>query len=73
MVPTHAASARVLDEQRERLTREFGQLLDADLIARRFGEAVERFAGAPIQTYVPILAFRQAREELGRLCAASRS
>ena len=57
-------------EQRRRLAEEFGGILDQALIEQHFRAVIERFADAPVRTYVPIFAFRLAREALAQLCAA---
>jgi len=53
------------------LQREFSARLSADQVDRRFRETVERFAGAPIRSFVPVLAQRSVRQELRRDLATS--
>ncbi len=53
------------------LRREFGARLSAEQVDRRFDETVQRFAGAPIRSFVPVLAQRSVRQELRRDLAAT--
>lgn len=63
-VPGHPG---VLSERRGMVEREleaeFGGVLGPGVISRLAAESVERFAGAPVQTFVSILAVRTARRQ----------
>lgn len=50
----------------EDLVVEFGDRLPSDQVQARFEEVVHRFDGAPVRTFVPVLAGRVAREDLRR-------
>ena len=52
------------------LQREFGDPAVADQVERRFRETVARFDGAPIRSFVPVLAQRRVRQDLRRDVAA---
>jgi hypothetical protein len=53
------------------LVREFGEQLTAEQVAERFAHTVGTFAGAPIRSFVPVLAQRSARQQLRRAAAGS--
>ena len=55
---------RQLDAAHDDLVREFADRLDADSVSARFTATVAAFDGAPIRTFVPVLASRLARQEL---------
>ena len=55
---------RQLSAAQQDLVREFADRLDADSVAARFAAPVAAFDGAPIRTFVPVLAQRLARQEL---------
>ena len=55
---------RQLDRVREDLIREFGAQLTAQVVDEQFRALVARFDGAPVRTFVPVLAQRAARERL---------
>ena len=61
------------DEQRQlasvsaELVREFGDRLSETEVQQRFAAIVSRFEGAPIRSFVPVLAQRSARLELRRV------
>ena len=55
---------RQLASVRAELIREFADRLSADQVQRLFAETVGRFDGAPIRSFVPVLAQRSARLEL---------
>lgn len=65
------------DEQRQLqracqdLVREFGDRVPADDVKARFEQIVQRFDGAPVRGFVPVLAGRAAREQLRQAGAAS--
>lgn len=58
------------DEQRQLarvgadLVREFADRLSAEQVQQLFSAIVGRFDGAPIRSFVPVLAQRSARQEL---------
>lgn len=70
MAVDHHPTEHVLAEHTQRLTQEFGEALGTDLVFRRFREVLDSFADAPVQTYVPIIAFRLTRESLAEIRAA---
>lgn len=53
------------------LQREFGERLSAEQVERRFRETVARFDGAPIRSFVPVLAQRRVRQDLRRDVASA--
>jgi len=55
---------RQLDRVRQDLIREFGAQLTAQVVDEQFRALVARFDGAPVRTFVPVLAQRAARERL---------
>ena len=55
---------RVLREQEARLLEEFHGRLAAEAVTRQFRAAVDGFAEARVRTYVPLLAYRTARNRL---------
>ncbi len=61
------------DEQRQLrsacddLVVEFGERLEQSEVAARFEGIVRRYDDAPIRTYVPVLAQREARAQLREL------
>ena len=59
--------ARVGDD----LVREFGDRLSAEQVQQRFTAIVDRFQGAPIRSFVPVLAQRSARQELRQVLAGA--
>jgi hypothetical protein len=67
------AQQRQEDEQRQlqqaclELVREFGDRLPEAEVTSRFEEIVRGFDGAPVRTFVPVLAGRAARERLRTL------
>jgi hypothetical protein len=66
----HADERRQLQRVREHLVDEFGDRLSGEQVAERFADVVSRFDGAPVRTFVPVLASRAAREDLRRLAGA---
>lgn len=56
--------ARQLARVREDLVREFGDALTAEQVAQHFAAIVAGFEGAPIRSFVPVLAQRSARRVL---------
>ena len=58
---------RQLARVREDLLREFGAQLSEQVVDAHFHALVARFDGAPVRTFVPVLAQRAARERLREL------
>ena len=64
------------DEQRQLLrtcqdlVREFGDRLAEAEVKARFDEIVRSFDGAPVRSFVPVLAARAARERLRAISPA---
>jgi hypothetical protein len=64
---THLSDAdeqRQLDAARRDLVAEFADRVSEAEVTARFDEVVHTFDGAPVRTFVPVLAGRQARERL---------
>ena len=59
--------ARVGDD----LVREFADRLSAEQVQQLFSATVDRFEGAPIRSFVPVLAQRSARQELRQVLTTS--
>lgn len=55
---------RQLARIREELIREFGAGVSEQVVDEQFRALVARFDGAPVRTFVPVLAQRAARERL---------
>ena len=55
---------RQLNNVKAELVREFGDRVSTERVQRLFAEIVGRFDGAPIRSFVPVLAQRSARLEL---------
>lgn len=60
---------RQLANVRAELVREFSDRLTAEQVQRLFAQIVGRFDGAPIRSFVPVLAQRSARLELRAVTA----
>ena len=58
---------RQLARVREDLIREFGSRLPEQVVDEQFQALVARFDGAPVRTFVPVLAQRAARDRLREL------
>ena len=58
---------RQLARVREDLLREFGAQLSETVVDEHFHDLVARFDGAPVRTFVPVLAQRATRERLREL------
>jgi hypothetical protein len=56
-----------------RLYSEFDGVIDAQQIEAVIEDSLTRWADAPIQTYIPVLAERYARERLRELAGAQRA
>ena len=61
---THDDEQRQLTAAREDLVLEFADRLDGAAVTARFEQVVAGFEGAPIRTFVPVIARRVARQEL---------
>lgn len=61
---THDDEQRQLQRTCQDLVREFGDRVPEAEVLARFEEIVHGFDGAPVRSYVPVLAGRAARERL---------
>jgi hypothetical protein len=61
---------RQLARVREELIREFGAGVSEQVVDEHFTALVAAFDGAPVRTFVPVLAQRAAREKLRELSRA---
>ena len=52
------------------LVREFGERLSETDVMAHFEQVVHEYDAAPIRTFVPVLAVRQARSQLRELAGA---
>ena len=59
--------ARQLARIRDELLSEFGAGVTASVVEEQFSALVATFDGAPVRTFVPVLAQRAARERLREL------
>jgi hypothetical protein len=59
---------RQIDALRAQLVEEYAHL-GADVVSARFAAVVADFDDAPVRTFVPLLAQRRLRDELGKLAA----
>ena len=59
--PLPASASEQVQIVEQALRSDFGAILPPEVIARVADEAVARFAQVPVQTFVPILAIRDAR------------
>jgi hypothetical protein len=57
---------RQLESARLDLVRQFQDRLSADAVSSRFDAIVAAFEGAPVRTFIPVLARRQAQRELSK-------
>lgn len=62
---------RQLASVRAELVREFADRLSAEQVQQLFAVTVGRFDGAPIRSFVPVLAQRSARLELRHALAGA--
>lgn len=69
--PSDADEQRQLASVRAELLREFGETLGEDQVQERFAATVGQFDGAPIRSFVPVLAQRSARLALRGLAKSS--
>ncbi len=56
---------RQLRSVHDALMAEFAERLGPEVVSARFQAIVAAFSGAPIRTFVPVLAQRRARLDLG--------
>ena len=68
---TLAKDGERVRELEQRLLAEYGARVEVAEISRRVAEALAAFDGAPIRTFVPILAERRVREALRRRAAGT--
>ena len=61
---------RQVEQTAERLAGEFSGIFSEELIARYVSESLELLSGSRINTYIPVLAYRFARERLKALAQA---
>ena len=61
---------RQLARIREELIREFGAGVSEQVVDEQFRSLVAGFDGAPVRTFVPVLAQRAARERLREISRA---
>ena len=61
---------RQLQRACDDLVLEFRERLAEEQVQARFQDVLRRFDGAPVRTFVPVLAGRAAREDLRRLATA---
>jgi hypothetical protein len=61
---------RQLQRACQDLVKEFGQTLPEDEVKARFEEILREFEGAPVRSFVPVLAGRAARARLRQLASA---
>ena len=52
------------------LVHEFGESLPEHEVTSRFEQIVQRYEAAPIRTFIPVLAAREARSQLRSLSDA---
>ena len=52
------------------LVREFGETLPESDVTSRFDQIVQEYDTAPIRTFIPVLATREARSQLRELTGA---
>ena len=62
---------RQLDSVRAELVREFADRIEPDVVAKHLEAIVGRFEGAPIRSFVPVLAQRSVRQVLQRVVATA--
>jgi hypothetical protein len=55
---------RQLESARRDLVQEFQDRLAPEQVSSRFDAIVDEFDGAPVRTFIPVLARRRARREL---------
>ena len=60
----HEDEQRQLAVVRSDLVREFADRLTPEQVAEQFDQAVSSFDGAPIRSFVPVLAQRSVRTQL---------
>jgi hypothetical protein len=63
-VPAPGRRAAPLESARRDLVQEFQDRLAPEQVSSRFDAIVDEFDGAPVRTFIPVLARRRARREL---------
>lgn len=66
----HDDEERQLQSACQDLVIEFGERLEHTDVAARFEAVVSRYDDAPIRTFVPVLAQREARAQLRELATS---
>jgi len=61
---------QAIDQTVTRLRDEFGARLSVETIVQCVNASLDEFSDARIKTFVPVLTYRLAREQLGRLLDA---
>ncbi|HEY7066708.1 MAG TPA: hypothetical protein VII06_34890 [Chloroflexota bacterium] len=72
MEPTAADFERQLQDAHDRLIDEFGACVQAPVIEQATRAALATFENARVKTYLPVLAYRRARENLRALTRTAR-
>lgn len=62
---------RQLQRTCQDLVREFGDRLPESEVQARFEQVLHAFDGAPVRSFVPVLAGRAAREQLRTLATSA--
>ena len=55
---------RQLEHAKQELVAQFRDRLPSEQVTNRFDAIVAEFDGAPVRTFIPVLAARRARQEL---------
>jgi hypothetical protein len=58
---------QAIEQTVTRLQDEFGERLSVETIVQCVNASLDEFSDARIKTFVPVLTYRLAREQLGRL------
>ena len=61
---------QAIEQTVTRLRDEFGQRLSVETIVQCVNASLDELSDARVKTYVPVLTYRLAREQLGRLLDA---
>jgi hypothetical protein len=72
LVGSHREDAVNLEKARDRLAGEFSAVVSTETVAECLRDSAGRLADARIQTFVPVLAERIAREKLLAIAQAGR-
>jgi len=62
---------QAIEQTVTRLQDEFGTRLSVETIVQCVNASLDEFSDARIKTFVPVLTYRLAREQLGRLISTS--